>query len=668
MRAPVLALLASTALAGGLQVASSVIVERAARASVGPLVAALGGSLEKLTVRHGAFEGRLHVSAAVSRGDSRFELEGLTLPAPAGPLAILQPAAAQSGFTIASLTRSSGEQGSLTVRNVAVEGATMPQAALEALFDANAATPLSERMRRIGAARISAGEIEYSENRPLLAQRTVYSDVVLREVREGKAAEVTARGGRQSVEPKTPAGSSQARPAPAAGKFDATFGAMSMTAVDMGLMVRFLTEAAREGERPAPVAASSIVRDYVITLPEGNVTIASMTSGETRLRPLKVPLATWMNDMEALSRGKDKDSPENLKKTFALIGDFMAAIGVSDLRAEGIRMNLRDERQRPVTAGIGRMGMSVDAAAATGGFDLRDFDVTVPDGTVRMAEFSVEGASFRNAVEAVAKAGGDPLKLAEANPREFVPEIRKVRLAGIDIDVLEAGSRNNQRVKAKLGQLNLAMSNHQAAIPADVLLELGNLTFDIPPSPREEGLKNLKALGYDRFELSFRFDQAWDAKAETLAIRELSVDAPRMVKSRWSMQMGNVSKDVFDKDTAVQAVAALSVAARGLSGRIENLGLIDKLFEQQARQQRRKPEDVRRELGAGAAMAIPLFLGDHPAAKTLADAVSRFAAQPRSLAVEVTAKGAGLSAADFVGMADPQSLLAKVDIKAVANQ
>jgi hypothetical protein len=663
MRNRAFALLATTALVAGGQLLSSAIVERQARTSLHAALAA-GGAVERLDVRHAALGGRLEVSATVRNGETVTTLERLALPAPAGPLALVLPAQAQSAFTVASLARRTGDGGELSARDLSVEGAAMPQAALEALFDANAATPLADRMRRIGASRITVREIVHAETRPMMAQTTTYRDVELRDIRDGRIGEAVARSGTQRIEAKADRPASGRRAA-GANSFDATFGEIRMSSVDLPLIVRFMTEAAAPGEMPAVAAARSSIRDYVVSLEGGRVTVASISTGETRLRPLKTPFPVFIAEMEAMAKEKDQD--KNLPRMLSALSDMFGAFSLGEFRADGIRMELKDDRQRPVTVAVAASVYNTDASGRHG-FDMRGIDMSVPDGSVRIGEIGFAGASFRSMIDALTRSGGDVTTLIGMNPREFVPEIGKVRLAGIDIDVKENGRGRNGRVKAAVGAFELQMANHQAGIPADITMDLRDLSFAIPADTREEGLRNLRALGYDSLAMSFRFQQAWDAAAQKLSLKELSLDAPRMIRTNWSLALDNVSKEVFDKDTAVQAVAALAVNARTLTARVENLGLIDKLIEQQAKQQRRRPEDVRREMGAGAAMAIPLFLGDHPAAKTLADAVARFAAQPKSLDVAVTAKGAGLSAADFVAMTDPQSLLSKVDITAAANR
>ncbi|MGL4243536.1 MAG: hypothetical protein ACRCTI_20675, partial [Beijerinckiaceae bacterium] len=131
---------------------------------------------------------------------------------------------------------------------------------------------------------------------------------------------------------------------------------------------------------------------------------------------------------------------------------------------------------------------------------------------------------------------------------------------------------------------------------------------------------------------------------------------------------GNVTRELFNTDKAVAAVAALGVLARNVDVHIVNSGLFQKLIEKQARDSRRKVEDVRAEFAAGATLMAPMFMGDHPAAKVIGQVLGKFIADPKNLKVTVTAKEGGLGATDFMAAGNPMDLLKTVDIKAAANE
>ena len=69
-----------------------------------------------------------------------------------------------------------------------------------------------------------------------------------------------------------------------------------------------------------------------------------------------------------------------------------------------------------------------------------------------------------------------------------------------------------------------------------------------------------------------------------------------------------------------------------------------------------------------ASLGLSAILGPSDAAKTLTAAIARFAAQPRALTVQATAKsGSGLGLADVLTITEPTQIFDKIDLKATAE-
>jgi hypothetical protein len=248
----------------------------------------------------------------------------------------------------------------------------------------------------------------------------------------------------------------------------------------------------------------------------------------------------------------------------------------------------------------------------------------------------------------------------------MIPKIGLIRFGGIDIDAPD-GKNAGQRIKARLGLFETKMSNHVGVIPSSVTMALERFQMDIPTNTKESGLQDILALGYRTLDVSARYDQTWNADSKTLKLNEFSIASAGMFAAKATAEIGNVARDVFSTDKAVAAVAALGVSAKAVDVNIVNSGLFQRLIEKQAKDSRRKVEDVRTELAAGAAMMMPMFMGDHPAARLLGQVVGKFVADPKNIKVSMTSKD-GLGATDFMAAGNPMDVLKKVDIKASANE
>jgi hypothetical protein len=101
---------------------------------------------------------------------------------------------------------------------------------------------------------------------------------------------------------------------------------------------------------------------------------------------------------------------------------------------------------------------------------------------------------------------------------------------------------------------------------------------------------------------------------------------------------------------------------------LENKGLFERVIASESRKAKKSPEELRREYGMAAAIAVPAMLGNAPAAKTLGQAVARFVAKPGRLTISMTAKDpAGLGIADLAATPEPAAILDKLEITATAE-
>ena len=162
----------------------------------------------------------------------------------------------------------------------------------------------------------------------------------------------------------------------------------------------------------------------------------------------------------------------------------------------------------------------------------------------------------------------------------------------------------------------------------------------LPSGDQDETVETLRALGYKDINLSFSVAAAWDEAKSEIAIRDVSYSAPEIGSVSLQGTIGNVSRDVFDPDTAVASVALIGAAVQSLDLTVQNDGLVDRFIARDARKQKKSPEAVRREYATAAAVAVPALLGGSAQAKALGQAAGRFIAKPGRLVVHAKAKSA----------------------------
>jgi hypothetical protein len=132
--------------------------------------------------------------------------------------------------------------------------------------------------------------------------------------------------------------------------------------------------------------------------------------------------------------------------------------------------------------------------------------------------------------------------------------------------------------------------------------------------------------------------------------------------------LGNLTKDVFSPDSTVALVALVGATAKSLDLTVENQGLFERALAEAARKQGKAPDDLRREYGMAAAVAVPAMLGGSPAARNLGQAVARFIAKPGRLRISARSKEAtGLGVSDMALLGNPSAIFDKLDVTATVE-
>ncbi|MGL4636917.1 MAG: hypothetical protein ACRCWF_13115 [Beijerinckiaceae bacterium] len=574
---------------------------------------------------------------------------------PEGPSA----AYAQQAVTLENLTFK-GDMGSVKIPRIVVEGSTASKADIEALFDTKSLNTLATRLAKFSARSVTIPTLEIVQTVQDSDSTTVYKDVVMRDIQNGMIAELVTPFASVKTKVKPNA---KAKDLPA---FDIDMNNMVMKGTDLPLMLRFAFDKAADGETLKTAMAEQTVGKVVYRVGDmGTFTIQSMSAKDFKLKPLRKPFIETVTALEKNSKDKTKSKDAD-KDALDFLTDLLTAMSFGSMDMNGMNGEFKVPGEaKPVKLDIQKIAMA-GGADVPGRFTMQGFKTSMTAGSVNVGEITVDGVTLGNMVKALQSvgSGGD---FSDLNPADFVPKMDLIRFSGIDIDVPDTRAKD-QRVKAKLGLFETKMSNHVGPIPANVMVAIDRFQMDLPKNTKEKGLNDLIALGYNALDVSLRYDQTWDQTSKVLKLNELSMRSAGMFATKYTLELGNVSKEIFTLDKAVAAVAALGVTAKSLDANLTNEGLAEKLLAQQATQQKRKPEDLRAELAAGATMMVPMMMGDHPAAKTLGTALGQFVAQPKNLSINVKAKDAGLGAADFIAVKNPMDLLKKVDITAVANK
>jgi hypothetical protein len=566
------------------------------------------------------------------------------------------PAQAQAALTLENIAFK-GDWGSVRIPKITVEGSSATKADIEALFDSKSLNTLGERLSRISARSISIPLIEFIQELPDATSSTTYKDTVLRDIRNGVITEAVT----PSLATKAAAKAGKTFPG-----FSMEMANMAMKGVDLPLLLRFVYDKAAPGEQLKVATAEQTVGKTTYKLgDQASFSFESISMRDFKARPMQKPLMAIVADMQNNAANKTKETE---KATILGMIDMVTAMSFGNMEIVGMTGEVKAPNEKvPVKFSMDRMS-GAGGGDVNGRFSMQGLKMAFEKGNMTFGEYTIDGVDMSRLWESLRTMSAKPdFKPDEMDFGAFIPKIALIRLGGIDLNVPDPKAVG-QMIKARLGLAEIKMSNHVGAIPADIAINLDKLQLDIPANTQEKGLKDILALGYKAIDVSMKYDQAWDQAKKVLSLKEYSVRSVGMLNARATAEIANVPADVFTTDKAKAAVAALGMAARSVTLTVVNEGLAEKLIAQQAKEQRKKPEDLRAELATGAAIMAPMLMGDHPGAKAIGAALGKFAADPKNVKVNLTAKGEGVGAMDFLAAANPMDVLKKVDITATANQ
>lgn len=585
-------------------------------------------------------------------------------------LALSQPLAA-ADFQLDNVRMEFGLV-TLSAPKLEVKGSALEREAFRSLLDIKSGETALARIDRLSAAEIRAPElvVEVAQGQK---QITTYRDVRFSDVRDGQIARGESAGG--SIAGQTPEG----------GKLSGTLLALRFEGFDIRQTARVLVDRVPAGQTEPlrPLLRRAEQDGYSIDMgAAGKMSFGRTTSRDVAAAVGPEPLGDLLSRAMALSEqtaagGAAKDDPvrreAEKRMGIALLGFYdRVEIGSGEIR--DMVMTVVDPKAAkpgakpdPVEIRISRIAYGQDAPEKSG-FAIEGLKFAGGGARGSVDSISYVGFSYGPVVKALLEDLGRPGSGPDMDDwRRYVPTLGTMRVVGLSVDAPPA-KPGAAPVKVALGTFEMKAGEQLNGIPTSLSLTLDKLVAPITEGAGNPAARDLIAMGIRSLDLSAKVDLAWDAARNELAIRQVSLGGDGLARLALSGTLGNVTKDLFSNDVALAQVAALGATARGLTAKLENFGLVEKLIANEARKAGRKPDEMRQQFAMIASLGLASILGPSDAAKTLTAAVSRFVAKPGTLTLDAKAKSAsGLGLADVITITDPTEILDKIDLKADAQ-
>lgn len=484
----------------------------------------------------------------------------------------------------------------------------------------------------------------------------VFSDLVLTDITNGKAASVTLAG--MSMEGLEDA--------------SASFGASSVTNFDIAGVLGLYGLVGNDGSGEI----RTIYTDFTsaggsIEAPDVSCTIGPMTAAEFKARPLNYSFVEIMALAETLESQGDDPSPEAIGQILRMYADIFTAFESSPVEFGGFDCSGVDDEGRAMSFSVAGFSMGGMSPGIYPAITMDGLDVTVEgDGMVRIGHMAFKEMDLRGPIALIEAA---PAALDEAwfmaNARSLIPAFGGFSFGDIAIDVPNEDNPDS-RVKASIGAFDLALADYINGIPTNVLMTASNIVADLPADSDDEQIRQLLDLGVTRIDAGFTVDAAWNEAENTIALRELSLNGADLASVVLSGTVANATEALFGLDEDQALAAAMNLAISHLKLDITDAGLSDIVLASVAAEQGSDPATMRPIFAGLAEGTVIGLLAGAAEAQKVGGALNAFVGgSAKYLTIEMTAKTPpGLGFLDFMAAEDdPASLIGKVTIDASAK-
>jgi hypothetical protein len=534
------------------------------------------------------------------------------------------------------------------IKKITLQGTSLSNSDLATLLDPKAALSLSERFAKLNASEIAIPELTITtKSAPI--QKLTYENIKLSDVKQGRATSADIDGAQFTfTDPK-------------AGSMEGTYGHIHAQNVDLALGAHLMTEARKDDSEPLKTLYESFSVDGLKmkgTGKEGlSLTVGNFTGRNVKGRAFAMP----PSDMQAAANDPARAA--------ALVKDIFMSFDMEEMSASDIDVQAESEG-KPFSVSLAKMSFANFGNAKIGDIKFENFVVTVQGSSVKIGDVDLKSIDFARLRDLPAKPA--PKTDDEASDAKessaFVPIINEFSMNKVAISIADDNDTSADAKKAAFSIDHFQIDGGMPieTTPTQLTATLDHFILDLKML-KDKDVRSLTDMGYSKLDLSSRIDMAWDAGAEELTIKDVSISGADMGAVKVSGLVDNVTKDFFSGDATAMQAAAFGALVKKIELKIENAGLFEKAAAAQARAQNKSVEEIKRNYVSAAAIGLPAMLDNKPAAKIIGAALAKFAASPKTF--HLTAVSAdGLGAADFALTKDPVSLLDALDIKATANE
>jgi hypothetical protein len=560
---------------------------------------------------------------------------------------------------------------SYEAKRIEFSGLTSTRADIDALL-ASGSEPFATRLTRINARQITIPELKLTQKLGPETSSGVYKNIVLTDIVQGRVGQTMAETAAIDVtEGKD--------------RTSLTYGRMSIADLDLKTLATvYETKAETVSDALTKVHGAFSIDDLGLVDGKGLKLKAARLSGRDFMaRPTK---DSWSGTAAFLAEiGQKKElSDEDHARMMPVAADMLSAFDIGFVEMTGLEMKVPPEAMKAkkarqgkvteLTLKLGRIAYTSATAAQPSDIRMEGFEIFDEGGRMSAASTSLTGFSFQTTLNAMRGVEIKTFEELDAETlRAFVPTLGTLRISGLDLDVPKedegdkSKGKKPERIKAHAEDFELTADKPFNGVPTNVRIRLQGFSVPLPENSKDDGFKDLLALGYKSFTLGTNLEANWNEATNEVAF-SYAFDSQNMARTSISGLLGNVTKEVFNPDTDAAMIASMDARTKSMKVEIQNHGLVDVYLAQMAKEQKTTPEALRKSFSTMAGSVIPTILGESEQGKAVGQAVARFIEKPGRLTIDARSKDpAGLGILQLMAIANNPTALDSLNITAMAE-
>jgi hypothetical protein len=197
------------------------------------------------------------------------------------------------------------------------------------------------------------------------------------------------------------------------------------------------------------------------------------------------------------------------------------------------------------------------------------------------------------------------------------------------------------------------------------VFSLKNMVIEGPPSSQFG--QQLKALGYDKVDLSLDSDGSYNAAARTMKVDRFTLTGQGMGALDLKFDMTDVGEGIASGVPMQSTEALMQSSIRSLTLSFVNDRLFQNAFAFAAMQQGKQPAAMIQEMKALATGMLPMMLGGDQGVLKVATAIGQFMDNPRSISITASGRNGPVKVMDLQGLKNPADAMRLIALDATAN-